>query len=83
MNDTVYVQLLNEGTTVYRPVRPSRIADYIFELGGYEIYKPEYEEWEFLPGSTVVVEEQIRDSEKILVAIKMINPENGVKSSKA
>jgi hypothetical protein len=70
MKNTVYVQLLGEGTQVYRPVPASQVAPIIYVLGGAEFYYPEDEEWEFLPGARVVVEERIiGKSDAVLVAI--------------
>lgn len=65
----VYVRLLNEGVNVYRPVPASPVSASIFLLGGSDIYDPEDEEWEFLPGSLVIVEERILAGESVLVAI--------------
>jgi len=69
MESTVYVRLLGEGVHVYRPVPASPIASNIYAIGGYDIYDPEDEEWEFPPGTHVVVEEQILEGEPVLVAI--------------
>ena len=66
---TIYVQLLNEGSEVYRPVLSKKINDFLYELLDNN-YDPEDEEWEFLPGTIVVVEEKILSGEKELVAIK-------------
>lgn len=66
----VYVQLLNEGTKVYRPVSAVKIDDNVFELGGFEIHDPADEDWEFLPGSCVIVEEKELSGRKVLVAVK-------------
>ena len=64
----VYVRLLGEGTTVYRPVRAMRVSDFVFHLQGVDIYDPEDEEWEFPPDSIVVVEERVLEGERVLVA---------------
>lgn len=66
---TIYVQLLNEGSEVYRPVLSKKINDFLYELLDNN-YDPEDEEWEFLPRTIVVVEEKILSGEKELVAIK-------------
>ncbi|HPO40351.1 MAG TPA: hypothetical protein PL067_06480 [Bacteroidales bacterium] len=70
MEKKVYVQLLNEGTKVYRPVPAVEINDGIYEIKGFEIYNPDDENWEFPPGSQVLVKEQNLDGEIVLVAIK-------------
>lgn len=72
MEKVIYIQLLGEGTKVYRPVPARQIENSIYQLGGYKIYDPEDEIWEFLPGAFVLVNEQILDSEIVLVAIKLI-----------
>jgi len=46
----IYVQLLDEGTIVYRPVSATHIKDMIFKIEGSV---PETEIWEFLPGEIV------------------------------
>jgi len=59
-SQTIYVQLLNEGTSAWRPADARFIKDYIYELLLIEHYDPEDEEWEFVPG-TLVHCEQSRD----------------------
>ncbi len=49
----VYVQLLNEGTVIFRPTRALDLGDGIFRLLPTPDYDPEDEEWEFLPGTSV------------------------------
>jgi len=74
MERIIYIQLLDEGTKVYRPVPSCEIENNIYEVGGFEIYDPEDEVWEFLPGTYVLVEEQSLDEENVLVAIKAQSP---------
>ena len=72
-NIIVYVHLLNEGTTVLRPVPALFKGDnkyFLLETNGYD---PEDEEWEFLPRSMVVCEKEIRDGKTILVAKALID----------
>ena len=64
----IYIQLLEEGTKVYRPVLSRKIKNNLYEVGGFEIYDPEDEVWEFTPGSYVLVEEQNLDGENVLCA---------------
>lgn len=66
----LYLQLLEEGTKVYRPVPASQIENNLYEVGGFEIYDPEDEVWEFTPGTYVLVKEQNIDGENVLVAIQ-------------
>ncbi|WP_205529559.1 hypothetical protein [Taibaiella koreensis] len=70
MKKNIYIQLLEEGTKVYRPVQAIEIENNIYEVQGFEIYDPEDETWEFLPGTYVLVEEQNLDGVNVLVAIK-------------
>lgn len=70
MKTQIFVYLLNEGTDVWRPVEATRIGSNVYILHGEDIYDPEDEEWEFLPGSHVLVEEKTLSSGKCLVAIK-------------
>ncbi len=69
MEKIIYIQLLDEGTKVYRPVPARHIENNIYEVGGFEIYDPEDEVWEFIPGTHVLVEKQNLDGENVLVAI--------------
>ena len=66
----IYVRLLEEGVTVYRPIPASQVGENIYQLKGYDIYDPKDELWEFAPGAFVVVEEQRLTEGVFLVAIK-------------
>jgi len=68
MNTIIYVRLLNEGTEVFRPVSATRIALDIFKLDNEDSYDSEDEEWEFLPGSQVCVEERMLEGNHVLIA---------------
>jgi hypothetical protein len=68
-NKTIYIQLLGEGTKVHRPVIASEIGENIYKVGEYKTHDHD-EVWEFIPGTIVVVEEQLLDGENVLVAIK-------------
>lgn len=70
--EIIYVQLLNEGTPVYRPVPATCISEKIFILHGEDIYSPEIEDWEFTPGTKVLTEERNLSSGAVLVAIEAI-----------
>ena len=67
-----YIQLLGEGTKVYRPVPALEVTQNIFEIQGDEIYDPDDEEWEFGPGTRVIAEPRRLDGEFVLLAIKEI-----------
>ena len=70
MEEIIYVQLLEEGTDVFRPVPAIRIEKNIFKLMGVDMYNPEDETWEFSPGTYVQVEERRLNDENVFVAIK-------------
>jgi hypothetical protein len=64
---TIYVELLNEGVTVYRPIEVTRDPDGSFRLPS----APADEEWAFDPGSCVFCELQaIGGDEPQLVATR-------------
>lgn len=67
---TVYVRLLGEGTEVFRPVPAIVLSGSKCVLRGQEIFDPIDEDWEFLPGTTVNVEERLLNGESVLVAIR-------------
>ncbi len=66
---TIYVELLDEGVTVYRPVEAMPDRDGSFRLP--ESAPPKGEVWPFAPGSRVVCELQdIGGAEPSLVAVR-------------
>jgi len=70
MEKNIYIQLLDEGTKVYRPVPAIKIENNIYKLQGFDIYDPEDEIWEFSPGTYVKVEKQYLDGEDVLIAVQ-------------
>lgn len=70
MGKYIYIQLLNEGTKVYRPVPASEIETNVYKIGGHQLYNTDDELWEFIPGTVVVVEEQTLEGETVLIAVK-------------
>lgn len=74
MEKIIYIQLLDEWTKVYRPVPACEVQSNIYEVGGFEIYDPEDEIWEFPPGTYLVVEEQNLNDEIVFVAIQEQSP---------
>ena len=65
---TIYVELLDEGVTVYRPVEATPDPDGIFRLPAIA---PADERWRFEPGSRVICEPQnIGGEEPQLVAVR-------------
>lgn len=69
MEKTIYIKLLGEGTIVYRPVPAIEIGKNIYQLKGEEIFDPDDEEWEFLPGTKVKVKQKKLEGKKVLLAI--------------
>jgi hypothetical protein len=51
-NPTVYVALLDEGVSVWRPVRAAHIRGNVYRIAD-QPYDSETERWEFVPGDTV------------------------------
>ena len=73
MERVIYVQLLDDGAPVWRPVSAVEIGNNIFQLGSSATYNQEDEHWEFLPGTLVVVEEKDFIDGKALVATRQYN----------
>lgn len=65
----VFVRLLNEGTRVLRPAPAVPRGGMRFRLIEPEDYDPEDEQWEFLPGSTVVCRAERSSEGDVLVAV--------------
>ena len=53
MDTTIYMPLLNEGTSVWRPVSALLLGEGRFRVTGAP---PDDEEWAFSPGVTVLVD---------------------------
>jgi len=56
MKSKIYVALIDEGTTVWRPVSAIQIRDHIYQIDPNAGVPPD-ENWEFIPGSYVACEE--------------------------
>jgi hypothetical protein len=69
--ETIYIGLLNEGTSVWRPAPALRIGPHIYVVLPTPNYDPEDEEWEFPPGSVVVGQMQAKSGGDVLVAIAL------------
>ncbi|MFR2069205.1 MAG: hypothetical protein ACLS4S_03040 [Bacteroides nordii] len=74
MKNTIYIKLLNEGSVAYRPTSAYQIEEYIYKIDGSECYNSEDEEWEFLPGVYVLVEERNLSGRNVLVVIREQSP---------
>lgn len=65
----IYIQLLNEGTVVYRPVDAEKISENLYRVHSTNLYHENRndEEWEFLPMDIVRVKNM-----KLSEGIKMV-----------
>lgn len=77
----IYIKLLNEGTEVYRPVPAMMYKDDTYRVLGDDIHDPTDEEWEFLPGTLVLVNTKNISGENLIVAVKKISDNNYTKDS--
>ena len=66
--NTIYVELLDEGTFVMRPAEGRQVCGNMFEILAPPNYDPDLETWKFVPGSMVECEWEERGGEKFLVA---------------
>jgi hypothetical protein len=70
----VYVELLNEGTSVMRPTNAEVLGDNRYRLLPTERYDPEVEEWEFLPESIVRCERVKTDNgAEVMLAVELVD----------
>lgn len=69
---TIYVELLDEGTTVVRPTQGEALDKDVYRLLPTPDYDPDDEHWEFAPGSVVRCVQEIRDGEEVLVARELV-----------
>ena len=69
---TVYVPLLNEGTSVVRPTQGVKLGENLYRVLPTVDYDPNDEEWEFSPGSVVECVVETRGGKEILVARKKV-----------
>lgn len=66
----LYVQLLDEGTEVFRPTKALDLGNGLYRLEATSDYDPELETWEFVPGSEVRGEIRPFASGRHLIAVK-------------
>lgn len=69
MHQIVYVKLLDDGVSAYRPVPASQVEGDIYSIGGQDIYDEDDENWEFQPGMQVRVESKLLEGELVLIAV--------------
>jgi hypothetical protein len=72
MEEQIYIELLDEGTKVYRPVPSIKVDKNVYKVGGFDIYG-EDELWAFPPGTIVYVEKRKISDEILLVAVEKIS----------
>ena len=65
---TIYVPLLNEGTSVVRPTQGVKLGGNVYRVLATKDYDSHDEEWEFPPGSVVECVLETRNGQQILVA---------------
>jgi hypothetical protein len=73
----VYVQLLGEGTVVYRPAPAESLGANLVRLLMPEGYDPDDEDWEFKPGTTVRVEPRSLSEGEVLAAVSRVEEQDG------
>jgi hypothetical protein len=71
-NVSVYVRLLGEGTNVFRPTLGSPVAGSHVRLLATPDYDEEDEDWEFKPGSVVLVQRRRLEGREVDVAVALI-----------
>lgn len=69
---TIYIELLDEGTRVYRPTQAIPLKESLYKILATDNYDPEDECWKFKPGSIVEAEFEFlgEPKEKVLIAKK-------------
>ena len=71
--ETIYVNLLNEGVNVWRPVRAKKLKKNIYQILNDNEYDEEDEKWEFWPGAKVLCEKRKVHDGIIIIAVKEID----------
>jgi hypothetical protein len=69
--DEVYVQLLGEGTIVYRPARAAMSSKDTGRILQPENHDEDDEDWEFKPGSVVRIEMRTLEGKVVPVAVAL------------
>jgi hypothetical protein len=71
--ETIFVNLLDEGTVVMRPVQALALGFGVYRLMPPDDYDHEDEHWEFLPGSLVRCKQHFSDGNFILLAFEIVS----------
>ena len=69
---TIFIPLLDEGTTVLRPTQGLLVCEGLFAVQSTPDYDPNDEHWEFAPGSVVRCVTEEYAGESILVARELV-----------
>jgi hypothetical protein len=67
---TIYVVLLDEGSSSSRPTQAERVGDGLYRFLPTPDYDPEDEHWEFPPGSVVRAITKYYNDKEYLLAVK-------------
>ena len=68
IESSIYVKILDEMVEVWRPVRAEALGGMVFRI---RLDQPTFGEvWEFKPGETVVVENQIKSGGEVAIAVR-------------
>lgn len=59
MEEKIYIEILDEGSSCFREVPATKLSANTYLVHGEDLHDPDDEEWEFLPGTIVRVEEKI------------------------
>ena len=71
--EDILVELLDEGSSSYRPVKAEKIKENIYRIIVGQPYDTEDEKWEFEPGQMVEVEEREFEGEILMVATRAVD----------
>jgi hypothetical protein len=67
---TIYIQLMDEGIDVWRPVAAVQVTEDVFRIDPKTIV-PKHEHWQFGPGQEVRCRKRMLDKDEGLVAIDL------------
>ena len=73
---TVYIELLDEGTDVWRPAKALLMNKNIYKILPPVDYDPDDEKWKFKPGSLVECEWKNKNGKKVLIAQSLVSNES-------
>ncbi len=69
--EIIYIEILNEGTKVWRPMWAEEISPFCYLIKSFHDYEPSDEELKFKPGEIVKCEWQQLEDEKVLIAVNI------------